>query len=661
MDTKGELPIQRKPEISHRKLFLSFFKKHLRHLALMHSSSKKNYWAFKRRIHLPRKKFKTVITQPAKQEYEEGGVSINVTPEVPRKADSSTSPPVQEPVAPAGQEDRVEKPVESASRELIPIRIASKSSASKIKSKISRFFIPGIEKRNQAHANAFIQNLGNFVGFGSSTKESRAASERQQMFQAQQTNLRKQIHSGVIPQTDLKEYIRKVQKDEEQVQQNIVLSNLYQKPAESLSKMSSAELRTLYKSVLQCILFPLTPLIKPDNELQSILAEFSIDSYKVLKELFNLDDTEHDTLLNNAVQMNSFIIPFLTKGLEDIEKSNVYLKSEFKSEDDYAAWKESQESHFETYLDKLKKEPPFKATLYVKVIEARDVAIKDSKTSDPFCKLKLVPMNPKAKKPKNRTKHKTKTIYKTLDPVWLEEFTFDLEENYNEWKLVIVMWDRDKYSSNDYMGDLEIPLTELGSDGQRYDKWYSLQKNKKTEVTGDIHLELQLSVQVLKQLGKGESLPAATLSDLDYHKEYSGLLLKLIENENPDLRSGIHPLSKFSVVLLDQYAARFGIPDMYRSIIYLEILCDNFQLNKGYAKLILSSIEEIDQLKKKIPITNKEEQSLADITKKITKQIENVVSRYRSAFKTGMDGTLKILVDILFHILGEKKAKEFLE
>ena len=120
------------------------------------------------------------------------------------------------------------------------------------------------------------------------------------------------------------------------------------------------------------------------------------------------------------------------------------------------------------------------------------MAIKDSKTSDPFCKLKLVPMNPKAKKPKNRTKHKTKTIYKTLDPVWLEEFTLyafslcislqsDLEENYNEWKLVIVMWDRDKYSSNDYMGDLEIPLSELGSDGQRFDKWYSLQKNKKTE------------------------------------------------------------------------------------------------------------------------------------------------------------------------------------
>ena len=56
----------------------------------------------------------------------------------------------------------------------------------------------------------------------------------------------------------------------------------------------------------------------------------------------------------------------MTKGLEDIEKSNVYLKSEFKSEDDYATWKESQESHFEAYLNKLKKEPPFKATLYVK-------------------------------------------------------------------------------------------------------------------------------------------------------------------------------------------------------------------------------------------------------------------------------------------------------
>lgn len=94
---------------------------------------------------------------------------------------------------------------------------------------------------------------------------------------------------------------------------------------------------------------------------------------------------------------------------------------------------------------------------------------------------------------------------------------------------------------------------------------------------------------------------------------------------------------------------------------YLEVLCQNFHLNKGFAKLILSCLKEIDQLKKKVPTTNKEDQSLADISKQITKQIENVLSRYRSAFKHEMDGTLKILVGIVYHLLGEKKAKEFLD
>jgi len=165
MDTKGELPIQRKSEISHRKLLLSFFKKRLRHIALMHTASKKNYWAFKRKFHLlpRRKKFKTVITYPPPlpedEEEDKGGVSISPTPEVPRKALPCDSIPPQ-PALPAGQQECVEEPAElPKDLPIVPIRIASKSSASKIKSKISRFFIPGIEKRNQAHANAFVQNL----------------------------------------------------------------------------------------------------------------------------------------------------------------------------------------------------------------------------------------------------------------------------------------------------------------------------------------------------------------------------------------------------------------------------------------------------------------------------------------------------------------------
>lgn len=193
MESQGESSLQRTKETSQRKKLLSFLKRRFRLFGFL----RKHHWSLKRKVHLPigrNKKFETTITtQQYYSDREEGGVSITVTPDIPRKALPCSLP---EPLVSAGQEVTPEQqPAE-------PERNSSKSSAFKIKSKLSRFFIPGIEKRNQTRANAWHQNLGTFVGFGMGiSSASQTASERQKLFQAQQSQLRKQIQTGALPQT----------------------------------------------------------------------------------------------------------------------------------------------------------------------------------------------------------------------------------------------------------------------------------------------------------------------------------------------------------------------------------------------------------------------------------------------------------------------------
>lgn len=84
--------------------------------------------------------------------------------------------------------------------------------------------------------------------------------------------------------------------------------------------------------------------------------------------------------------------------------------------------------------------------LKIIVLEGRDLAIKDESTSDPFCVLVLI-NNKKA-----QITAKTQVIPKTLDPVWIEEFRFPVDSKFKNSSLKIVVWDKDKYTTNDYMG-----------------------------------------------------------------------------------------------------------------------------------------------------------------------------------------------------------------
>jgi len=106
-------------------------------------------------------------------------------------------------------------------------------------------------------------------------------------------------------------------------------------------------------------------------------------------------------------------------------------------------------------------------------------------TSDPYCVVKSS---------FNKQTFKTKVHWKTLNPKWVEEFKFFTGKPDGE--IYIKMWDRDRFSSDDFMGNLTLKVTDF-SDGLYHDKWYPLEnepmKQKKTKIIGELHLKCWFS------------------------------------------------------------------------------------------------------------------------------------------------------------------------
>uniref|UniRef100_A0ACD6AGE2 Uncharacterized protein n=1 Tax=Avena sativa TaxID=4498 RepID=A0ACD6AGE2_AVESA len=124
--------------------------------------------------------------------------------------------------------------------------------------------------------------------------------------------------------------------------------------------------------------------------------------------------------------------------------------------------------------------------LLVRVVEARGLlAVNVNGTSDPFVKLQL-----------GKRRAKTAVVKKNLAPIWEEEFSFLVGDVTEE--LAVSVLNEDKYFSNDHLGRVKVPLSQvMDAEGLSLGTaWYQLQpKNSKSKrkSRGEICLRISLS------------------------------------------------------------------------------------------------------------------------------------------------------------------------
>ncbi|WOL12096.1 C2 and GRAM domain-containing protein [Canna indica] len=161
--------------------------------------------------------------------------------------------------------------------------------------------------------------------------------------------------------------------------------------------------------------------------------------------------------------------------------------------------------------------------LLVHVIEARNLTATDHNgPSDPYVKLQL-----------GKHRAKTKVVKKNLNPLWDEEFSFrvgDLSE-----ELVVSVLDEDKYFTDDFLGQVKVPLSEV-LDAENLSlgiKWYQLQpkgKKSRSKNCGEICLAISLYQRNLEE----EASEGQWFSSDD---------LASNSNKSAELKDGMHSLS----------------------------------------------------------------------------------------------------------------------
>src|SRR3989338_551637 len=99
----------------------------------------------------------------------------------------------------------------------------------------------------------------------------------------------------------------------------------------------------------------------------------------------------------------------------------------------------------------------------VQVVEAQNLMIADLKSSDPYVEIIT-----------SKKTQKTKVIKKNLNPVWNEEFIFDLENPKLD-SIQFVVKDHDRFSKDDPLGQAKILSFSSFTMGEPNDVWLTLQ------------------------------------------------------------------------------------------------------------------------------------------------------------------------------------------
>eukprot|EP00475_Leptophrys_vorax_P044687 TRINITY_DN9047_c0_g1_i4.p1 TRINITY_DN9047_c0_g1~~TRINITY_DN9047_c0_g1_i4.p1 ORF type:complete len:384 (-),score=93.06 TRINITY_DN9047_c0_g1_i4:23-1174(-) len=79
--------------------------------------------------------------------------------------------------------------------------------------------------------------------------------------------------------------------------------------------------------------------------------------------------------------------------------------------------------------------------------------------SDPYCVIRL-----------GKKEVKTKVVYKNLNPVWNQSFTFEVYDYEND-KFLIEVYDEDTVGNDDMIGSFELPIRKIG---EYHEHWYHM-------------------------------------------------------------------------------------------------------------------------------------------------------------------------------------------